>query len=218
MTRTVQSRILLKKLPLCVLSSFIIGFGVSFLILAQLGSDPMSLLLDGFARTTGLPLGTASGVFNFLFLFAAFLAARRYLHIGTITHWLGLSVSLGLFEPFARAVLGPAPTLTVRVLAMLGGEIIICIGLALNISMRLGFNSADALVFAVRDKTSWPFRNIRIGSDALYAVAGLLLGGVCGVGTVLSVLCTGPLIELFSKLLNRTLLRWMRMETVDINE
>ena len=213
-----KQMIWMKKIVLCVLSASVIGLGVSFLIRAALGSDPLSVFLDGFACVTKLPLGTASLTFNFVMLVLAFVFARKHLQVGTLIHWLGLSASLGIFEPMVLRLLGAAPSRLVRSVAMLAGIVITCAGIALNIAVRLGLNSSDALLFAIKEHFHIPFVYIRIASDALYTLLGFLLGGVVGVGTVLGIFCMGPLITWFSKRYNATLFLWLGLAQTSIDE
>jgi uncharacterized membrane protein YczE len=67
----------------------------------------------------------------------------------------------------------------------------------------MGLSPYDAVAIIISEKINrqnW-FRWIRIGTDALCVLGGVLTQSDVGIGTLISVLIGGPLIALFRKLL-----------------
>ena len=60
-------------------------------------------------------------------------------------------------------------------------------------------NSIDALAMAVAEKFHFEFSILRIICDGLLILTGYLLGGVVGIGTAISMIFTGPMIDLINK-------------------
>jgi len=101
------------------------------------------------------------------------------------------------FSFFAKfALLFPA-------VAMLG------VGIAIVISIEFGVGAMDLLTLSLRDITKIELKWIKMGLDLIFTIAGFLMGGVVGAGTVVGILLTGPIIGLclprFKKLFARGL-------------
>lgn len=61
-----------------------------------------------------------------------------------------------------------------------------------------GMNCLDALLYRLMDVTNFKYSYLRIAADIILTLSGCLMGGVFGLGTVLSVLLTGPLAGFFA--------------------
>ena len=66
------------------------GIGVALFIHANLGSDTVTVFVDGLSRLLGCSLGSASRIYNSLMLIIALLVARK--HIGWCSVVYALSV------------------------------------------------------------------------------------------------------------------------------
>jgi uncharacterized membrane protein YczE len=65
----------------------------------------------------------------------------------------------------------------------------------------MGISPYDAIAIVIAEKIkkqNW-FRWIRIGTDALCVIGGVLTKSNVGIGTLITVLCAGPLIAFFKK-------------------
>ena len=79
----------------------------------------------------------------------------------------------------------------------LAGLLLLTVSCALMIRFCPGMSILDAIVTRLSEKLRISFRAVRMTIDAGLMVAGLLLGGVVGIGSVVAVLGTGPLIQFF---------------------
>lgn len=201
------------KIVLLFISVFISSFGCALLILGQLGSDPMSVWVEGLGKILNVSLGTASLINNVVLLVLAAILAFKNLNVGTVISSLFFSVGLSFWEPIAKNILGTEPTLLYRGIITFAGVLIIACACGLTVCLRLGFGACDSILFAASEKRGWPYRYLKIGADGLFALAGFLTGGVVGVGSIFSMLVTGPLIEVCAKFYDKTLLK-----TLDIQD
>jgi len=129
---------------------------------------------------------------------AALFFSREQLGIGTIAY----SFSVGFFIDFYCLCLSKfelSNALAVRVMCLLLGQVVLSIGAALLIELRLGVNGLDALLLTLERKTHIRYVYLRTAVDAMYALLGFLFGGIVGLGTVLSILSTGYLVSLFRR-------------------
>ena len=82
------------------------------------------------------------------------------------------------------------------------GQIFLSLALAILIQMNLGMNALDALLTRLSQRVKLPYAALRTGADLTYVVIGTLMGGVFGIGTILSVLLTGTMIRAFTRCLS----------------
>ena len=73
-------------------------------------------------------------------------------------------------------------------------------GLALLIKCKLGMNALDSLIYRLVDMIHIEYKWIRIVADLILTILGFIMGGVVGIGTLVSILCTGMMIDLFTKI------------------
>ena len=78
---------------------------------------------------------------------------------------------------------------------VLFGCFIVGIGLTLITESDLGVAPNDNVPFLVKDCLHLQYRTARVLVDSLYFIVGLLLHGVIGAGTVITVLCVGPCVQ-----------------------
>jgi uncharacterized membrane protein YczE len=62
----------------------------------------------------------------------------------------------------------------------------------------------DAIVTRLAERLGVSFRAVRMTIDAGLMLTGFLMGGVVGIGSMVAVLGTGPLIQFFSQLGKKT--------------
>jgi uncharacterized membrane protein YczE len=94
-----------------------------------------------------------------------------------------------------------------RLLLLVGGLAVIGVGSALYIGAHLGSGPRDSLMIAVHRRLRAPILLARTLTEGTAFALGWLLGGAVGVGTVVSVLLIGPMVQLGFRLLRQTPLR-----------
>ena len=190
------------------------GFSVGMFKYAALGIDPFQNLMAGLNAVIPIRFGTLYVIVNALLLVFALIFDRTKIGIATFINLF----FLGYIVDFGMAVcknLFPAPSLTVRVLILAAGLILLCMSSSLYMTADLGVSTYDAiaLVWADRQK-KLPFSICRVITDAACILLGALLtvlsgriegliGGVIGVGTIITAFFMGPLISWFNVHLSR---------------
>ena len=189
----------IRDVAVVTLSTLMIGAATCCYVRAGLGGDSVAVFLEGLTHALGISLGAASWLLNIVLLTLGFLAARR--HMGWTTVFG--SVFTGLFVDLADALLEPvfglSSALWYRGLIFLAGLLLLTEACALMIRFCPGMSIMDAIVTRLSERTGISFRTIRILIDTIMMFSGWLMGGMVGIGTVAAVLCTGPLIQWFSR-------------------
>ncbi|MGN0742101.1 MAG: membrane protein, partial [Candidatus Fimadaptatus sp.] len=103
-------------------------------------------------------------------------------------------------------VLFPDPTLATRIVFLVIGVVVMCFASAIYFTADLGVSVYDAIALHLDKKLPIPFRIIRICTDLICVGIGFALGAVVGVGTLITALFMGPLIDVFNRTVARPFL------------
>jgi uncharacterized membrane protein YczE len=163
------------------------GFSDGLLVLAGIGLDPWDVLHQGLSRTFGLQVGTWAILVGAVVLLG-WIPLRQRPGIGTICNvavvGLVLNATLALV-PAPHAVALQAAVLVVAV--VLNG-----IATGAYIGAGLGPGPRDGLSTGIAAR-GVSLRLVRTTVEVSVLVAGWLLGGTVGVGTVVYALSIGPI-------------------------
>ena len=187
-----------KTAVLAALAGVGIGAGVGLILNANIGSDTVTVFQDGLHCQLHISYGQASRLYNLVLIAAAFLTARNYFGSGTV-----ISAPVTGFAIDGTVVLTggliAGISLPGRLLVFLIGQTVYAFSLAMLIRCQLGMNGLDSLLHAAQARLGISYSILRWGADLALTVLGCLAGGIAGVGTVISIVTTGPLIHRFQR-------------------
>lgn len=184
----------LRRAALLLVGCVVLGVGVALLLVADLGSDGFSTLVNGLAIASGLPFFVCNAIVSGAFLLLA--ALRRVIPgIGTLVQIIvvGATVSV-IIELF-----GPPESLPSRIGLVLLAMPVIAIGITAYLGANLGAGPIEAAGLAWDPPV--PFRWSYSAVQLLGAFLGWLLGGTVGLTTIIVIALLGPLVDLASRLL-----------------
>ena len=180
-----------------ILATAMIAAATCCYVHAGLGSDSVAVFNEGLSIFAGFSLGTAAWCLNIGLLVTAFLTARKHIGWTTICN----SLLCGLFIDLANWILGPvfsvSDGLLYRCVLFAAGLLLVSLSCALLIRHCSGISVNDAITTGIARKLKCSFRIVRMSIDGLLMLSGWLMGGTVGVGSVIAVVCTGPLIQFF---------------------
>jgi uncharacterized membrane protein YczE len=171
------------------------GASCALLVRADLGLGPWDVLHQGISRQTGLTIGTVSIALGALVLLL-WIPIRERPGLGTVSN----VVLVGLSLDATLALVPPVEAPAVRVPLMAVAVALNGAATGLYISARFGAGPRDGLMTGLHRVTGRSVRVVRTGIEITVLMAGLLLGGTAGVGTVLYAVSIGPLSQLFLRL------------------
>lgn len=190
--KNLNVRSLTVRLFISVLGAVISSFGIGCFYGCGLGTDPISVFVDGLHGVTGMSYGTISTICNVIQTVLIFLFIRKYLGIGTLVSVLLGGPLIDLFETLVRTNFPLETTsLPLRILILLIGLVTAGIGYGLGIVCEMGVGCFQFIPLFLAEKTPLDLKYTQMISDALFFLIGFFLGGVVGIGTVAAVLLTG---------------------------
>ncbi len=180
-----------RRLPRLVAGLLALGIGIAMMVEAGLGVSPYDVLHQGLADLTGLSFGTVVILLGALVLIVWIPLGQRF-GIGTVINTVTVGLIVDAFLEWS-----PTPeTIGLRWVYLLGGIVIIAFGVGLYIGAGLGPGPRDGLMTGIAAK-GYPLWLVRTGLELTALIAGWLLGGDVGIGTVLFAFGIGPLGHFF---------------------
>jgi uncharacterized membrane protein YczE len=180
-----------RRLPRLLIGIPVLGAGIALTLQARLGVSPYDVLHQGIARQTGLSFGTVVIVVGLVILLL-WIPLRQRPGIGTVLNTL----TVGLVIDLTLLVLPEPDALAARIPMLAVGIVVTALGMGLYIGAGLGPGPRDGLMtgIAAKGHRLWAVRTVL---EVTALLAGWLLGGNVGVGTVLFAFSIGPLGHFF---------------------
>lgn len=184
---------------------FIIGLavlacGVALTIKGQsYGVGSWDVLHVGLYKNFGLTVGSWSIILGLIIILVSSIVLKELPKIGTIMNML----LTGTFIDFFLFVLPDVESAMAQLVCFIAGVIILGIGDAIYITANLGAGPRDSLMLIAVEKMKISITVARTAMEFIVAVAGYLIGGPIGLGTVIMVFALGPVIQYSMKFTQR---------------
>lgn len=177
------------------LGLMISSLGTAFFYAADLGSSAMATCCDGLHLLLNISYGDANTLGNAVLLVVLFLLNRSYINIGTVLCVFTIGPWVNVFTPMLQGMALSQMPLSIRILCAVGGTILMGVGLGLYMAVNRGFGALEGIVKYARERYNVPVRTAKIIQDVLLVGTGILLGAQWGIGTVIGILFTGPVLQ-----------------------
>lgn len=175
-----------RRLPRLLAGLVMCGVAFALPIRADLGVDPWDVLHLGIAQRTGIAVGTVSVLVGVVVLLG-WIPLRERVGVGTMANTVIIGVVIDIVLPRLPAA-GDTAT---RWAMLLGGVALAGPGIGLYIGARLGPGPRDGIMTGIASR-GHSLRVVRTGIELTALLAGWLLGGSVGVGTVIFAVTVGP--------------------------
>ena len=197
--KTLRSTMTIVGVALC-------GTSVGMARHAGFGTDPFTVMVTGLDNGLHLGYSIIFTALAALLLVGVFLLQRRLIGLSTIFTLVGLGFFVEHSNQIATLLM-PHPSLALRIVELAASLVLLSLASALYYTADQGVSPYDAVALILADRTGVPFRFCRIGTDSVCVLVGFVLGATLGVGTILTALCMGPLVDLFNRHLAQPLRR-----------
>ncbi|MEL7556289.1 MAG: hypothetical protein AAGU26_08925 [bacterium] len=181
-----------------ILGLFLYALGIVLTIQANIGYGPWEVFHVGLSAATGLSIGGASIIVGLIIVVITVLMGER-IGIGTLLNmlligfFLDLLLAIGLIPRIENTLVG--------IIVLIIGLYVISLGSFFYIGSGFGAGPRDSLMVALTRKLRWPIGLIRSLIELTATIFGWMLGGMVGIGTLISGFAIGFCVHSSFKLL-----------------
>ena len=179
-----------KTVFLLALGLFLFGAGEAMLIAAGVGVSPWTVLAQGVGSTVGIGIGVATFAVSVLVLLL-WIPLRQRIGIGTLLNTVIISATIEYLLPFLPSF----DSFGVSLFQACLGTVVVGLGSGIYLVANLGPGPRDGLMTGLQRVTGAPVAPLRAGIELTVVLAGWLLGGMVGIGTVVFALGIGPAVS-----------------------
>lgn len=196
--------------------------GVTLFILADLGSDPYNVLIQGIFRSLQkiikvhplsnmLSHGNVHIVISFLIIIILLIVDKKYIKIGTVLCMVCGGPIIDFFSLILKPLFDAMPELWFKLPMLALGCVILAFGMTIVIKSDAGTGPNDLVAVVISDKTKWKFSICRVAVDFTFVLIGFLLHGSFGIGTIICAFLVGLVAGFFlpksQRIIERILLK-----------
>ncbi len=189
MRRVLPWSVQLRRVPRLVLGLVVFGAGLALSVAGDWGLPGWDVFHQGLAEQTPLSIGGAVIAVGAVLLLAMIWLKER-IGLGT----LGNVLIIGLSLDATLWVLDDPTNPWLRAAMTLLGPLVVALGSGFYLGVRLGPGPRDGIMTAMerRGVTLW---KARFAVEASALIAGLILGGTIGWGTIWFLVAIGPAVQ-----------------------
>ena len=172
---------------------YLLAFGVSVIIQANLGTATWDVLHIGLSENFGLSIGRWVQIVGVVMVVLTSLLEKTRIQIGSVLN----IVFVGFFlNQILAADFIPVPdTLAVRIIMLLVGVTIMGVGSGMYVSSKIGAGPRDGMTLYIAKRFSLSVGTSRTILESLALTSGWLLGGPVAIGTFVTVPLIGPIMQ-----------------------
>lgn len=187
-----------KRLVLVIVSVILMGFCLSFLNLANFGTDPCTCMNLGVSKKLGISLGNWQAGLNCILFIFVIAFDRGQLGWGTLANMFLVGYSFDFFTWLNSFWIptGAFDSMVVRIVTAVPALIFFVLVASVYMASDLGTSPYDAVPFIIASRLKKvPFRIVRMCWDIAVCIIGYLFGSTVGVVTVVMAFMLGPVIS-----------------------
>ena len=170
--------------------------GVTLFLLSELGTDTFTVFIQGLSVVFGLTVGTVHVIVLCILMVVMLLTTKGYVKPGTVVCAFCGGPIIDFFTWLFGNYINGDSSIVIRAVSMVAGCVILSAGMSIVINSNAGTGPNDLVAVILSDKIEKvEFRWVRVGCDLFFVVLGFLLGGTVGVGTIVAVCLTCPLVQ-----------------------
>ena len=165
--------------------------GIVLAIKANVGYAPWEVFHVGLSNTTGLSIGIVSIIAGVIIAVIVTVSGEK-LGLGTILNMVVIGLLIDIIFPRVPT----SKNIISGIIMLIAGLFAISTGSYFYIKSAFGVGPRDNLMVVLARKTKSPVGLCRGAIELLVTVIGWILGGMVGIGTVISVVLIGFCIQI----------------------
>lgn len=192
-----KAKKILKKIIFVLVGMLIMTQGVDLFIMTGVGIDPISVFVEGLSMKLGVSFGTAQTIVNIAILSIPLLFFRKYIGLTTLIAMFLMGPFFDLYLFLEGSLISPDLSIIMKIILVAVGQVLFSFGLAVYLTPDMGGSPCDTPSVIISKKFNIKYGTVRIFSDAIFLISGFILGGTVGLGTIIAVIFTGPISQVF---------------------
>lgn len=189
---------IVKKVFIIIIGSIIAAYGLTLAMYAGFGGPTLGVFWMGLSKVTHLGVGIISFIVAFVMMVFSFFYDRKQINWGTLVYQVVYSYFIDVFSTMHVY----SKNMIINFIIMCLGIFIYSIGTGIYASTNWGRGAYDAVNFAIADRNNLKIGVVRIVLDIIMIILGALLGGKWGLCSVMTMLMSGPMIQMSLKKVN----------------
>ena len=185
-------KITAEKVLRLMVGYFLYGVGIVMSVNAGLGLSPWGVFSQGLSVQLGMTLGTAVMASGAVILILDIILGER-IGWGTVGNVYFIGTFIDLVD--TSGIIPLFDTIFLRLLQVILSLAIVSMATYLYLSACMGSGPRDGLMVALTKRAGKPVGLIRTLIETAALIAGFLMGGIVGWGTLIMSLGIGPLIQ-----------------------
>ncbi|WP_255466014.1 YitT family protein [Granulicatella sp. zg-ZJ] len=169
----------------------VMSLGIALFLKSGLGANPLTTFTNGVSLTVNISVGTASQLIMLSLLIVVFALDKSRIGIGTVIN----GVCVGIFIDMFMKLPLEATHWSIQWILLIVACVLFSMGLGLYVSSNLGEGTVDAFMIIIKNKCHVPIKIARIILDMILVGLGFLLGSNIGIGTIIGMVTTGPIMN-----------------------
>tara|TARA_B100001079_G_scaffold260382_1_gene260457 strand:- start:784 stop:1470 length:687 start_codon:yes stop_codon:yes gene_type:complete len=166
---------------------WVFGTGEALIINARLGVSPWTVLAQGIGLQLDWTIGFATFIVSIAVLIM-WIPLRETPGLGTLLNAVLIAAAIDIMMPLL-----PEPSSwTIAVIQAAVGVLMVGAGSCFYLTANLGPGPRDGWMTSIQRRTGWPIGQVRTGIEISVLIAGWMLGGTVGLGTLFFALGVGP--------------------------
>jgi uncharacterized membrane protein YczE len=180
-----------------IIGLILYALGIVLMINANIGYAPWEVFHVGLANTMGLSIGVSSIIAGIVIVIIVTVLGEK-LGLGTICSMILTGVFIDII--FYINIIPIINNLMIGIIVLIAGLFIIAIGSYFYIKSAFGVGPRDNLMVVAARKTKLPVGVCRSVIELLVTIIGWFLGGMIGIGTIISAVAIGFCVQIVFKL------------------
>lgn len=181
-----------KKIAGLILAFAIYGYGAIQIKVVNLGMAPWETLALGVSNKTGMSFGKVTQIIGVIIILSS-IFIKIYPGIATVLNMLCIGFFADVVSKF-NIVLVPQ-NYFLKIIVLFYGSFILSYGIYSYLKYELGAGPRDGLMVGLVKMTGLDVKYIKTGIEAIVLIAGYLLGGTVGIGTIISTFIGGYMLD-----------------------
>lgn len=181
-----------ERLVRLVVGLALYGASIALMIEGAVGASPWDIFHVGASLHVPLSFGLMM-IITAVAVLLAWIPLRQLPGFGTLAN----TVLLGPFADLSLRLLPTPDDLPLRYGYLAGGVIMCAFATAMYVGAQLGPGPRDGLMTGLARRTGWSIRLVRTVVEMAVLIAGVVMGGTLGIGTVVFALGVGPVTQFF---------------------